>query len=70
MEKQEYMDFLVALKKQMKKQAKRGNVENVLPACLYVKTFSSGLTLKEISEQEKWKRGTDELAKLAFHFAG
>jgi len=67
MEKQEYMDLLLALKKQIKKQVKHGNIGSVLPACLYVKTFSSGLTLKEISEQEKWKRGADELVKLAFH---
>lgn len=68
MEKTEYMDFLSAMKKQIKKQMKRGlNMENlILPACLYVKTFSSGATVKEIAEQEKWKRGVDDLAKLAF----
>ena len=67
MEKKEYIDFLTALKKQMKKQEKKGvNTMSVLPACLYLKTLS-GMTLKEIGEQEKWKRG-DDLAKLVFHY--
>jgi len=66
MENNEYMDFLVALKKQIKKQSKKGDVGTILLACLYVKTFSSGSTFAEIIEQEKWKRGADELAKLAF----
>ena len=67
MEKSEYMEFLVALKKQIKRQAKKGDSMSVLPACLYVKSFSHGSTIKEIAEQEKWKRGIDDLAKLAFH---
>lgn len=67
MDKKEYMDFLVSMKKQMKKQDKKGvDTMSVLPACLYLKTLS-GMTLKEIGEQEKWKRGADDLAKLAFH---
>jgi hypothetical protein len=66
MEKKEYMDFLVAVKKQIKKQEKKGvDTMAVLPACLYLKTMN-GLTLKEIGEQEKWKRGADDLAKLVF----
>jgi hypothetical protein len=66
MEKKEYMDFLMALKKQMKKQEKKGvDTMAVLPACLYLKTLN-GMTLKEIGEQEKWKRGADDLAKLVF----
>jgi hypothetical protein len=67
MEKSEYMDFLVALKKQIKRQAKKGDCMTVLPACLYVKSFSCGTTIKEIAEQEKWKRGVDDLAKLVFY---
>lgn len=69
MEKTEYMCFLSALKKQIKKQMKKGEqLEpcSILSACLYVKTFSPGSTVKEIAEQEKWKRGVDDLAKLAF----
>ena len=70
MEKKEYMDFLTALKKQMKKQEKKEvDTMSVLPACLYLKTLS-GMTLKEIGEQEKWKRGADDLAKLVFHLSG
>ena len=66
MEKKEYMDFLMALKKQMKKQEKKGvDTMAVLSACLYLKTLN-GMTLKEIGEQEKWKRGADDLAKLVF----
>ena len=68
MEKKEYMDFLVCLKKQMKKQEKKEvDTMSVLPACLYLKTLN-GMTLKEIMEKEKWKRGADDLAKLVFHF--
>ena len=48
------------------KKEEHMEVRSILPACLYVKTFSSGLTMKEISEREKWKRGVDELAKLPF----
>jgi hypothetical protein len=67
MDKKEYMDFLAAIKKQMKKQFKRGvDTSTILPACLYVKTLN-GLSLKEIEEQEKWKNGATDLAKLAFH---
>jgi hypothetical protein len=66
-DKKEYMDFLVAVKKQMKKQFKRGTyTSSVLPACLYLKTLN-GMSLKEIAEQEKWKNPTGDLAKLAFH---
>lgn len=77
MEKQEYMDFLVAIKKQIKRQMKNAKRSEdsgspiqlnatIFPACLYVKTFSSTY-LNEIAEQEKWKRGADDLAKIAFH---
>lgn len=70
-EKTEYLDFLNALKKQIKRQIKKGEsfskVCNVLPACLYVRTFPSGSTITEISEHEKWKRGVDDLAKLVFY---
>lgn len=69
MEKTEYIDFLNALKKQIKKQMNRSPTADdnrILPACLYVKTLSSGSTVKDIAEQEKWKRGVDDLAKLAF----
>ena len=70
MEKKEYMDFLMAVKKQMKKQEKKEvDTMSVLPACLYLKTLS-GMTLNEIMEQEKWKRGADDLAKLVFHLSG
>ena len=70
MEKKEYIDFLTALKKQMKRQEKKEvDTMSVLPACLYLKTLS-GMTLKEIGEQEKWKRGADDLAKLVFHLSG
>lgn len=70
MEKKEYMDFLTAVKKQMKKQEKKEvDTMSVLPACLYLKTLS-GMTLKEIGEQEKWKRGADDLAKLVFYLSG
>jgi len=70
MERTEYLDFLNALKKQIRKQMKRGNnmngFLNILPACIYLKTICSESSLKEIAEQEKWKRGSDDLAKLAF----
>jgi len=70
MEKKEYMDFLMALKKQIKKQEKKEvDTMSVLPACLYLKTLN-GMTMKEIMEQEKWKRGADDLAKLVFHLSG
>jgi hypothetical protein len=70
MEKKEYMEFLVALKKQIIKQEKKQiDTMSVLPACLYLKTLS-GMTMKEIMEQEKWKRGADDLAKLVFHLSG
>ena len=70
MEKKEYMDLLVSLKKQMKKREKNGvDTMTILPACLYLKTLN-GMTLKEIGEQEKWKRGADDLAKLVFHCGG
>ena len=66
MDKKEYMDFLTAIKKQMKKQFKYGvDASSILPACLYLKTLS-GLSLKQIAEQEKWKNGASDLAKLAF----
>jgi hypothetical protein len=67
MEKTEYMDFLNSLKKQIKKQTKKGQNMycSMLSACLYLKTLR-GYTLKEIAEQEKWKRGIDDLAKLVF----
>jgi hypothetical protein len=67
MEKTEYMDFLNSLKKQIKKQTKKGqNMDcSMLSACLYLKTLR-GFTLKEIAEQEKWKRGIDDLAKFVF----
>ena len=64
-DKREYMDFLVAIKKQLKKQSKKGGQLFVLPACLYLKTFT-GKSLKEIGEQEKWKKPPDDLAKLLF----
>jgi hypothetical protein len=70
MEKKEYMDFLMAVKKQIIKQEKKQiDTMSVLPACLYLKTLS-GMTLKEIGEQEKWKRGADDLAKLVFYLSG
>lgn len=66
MEKKEYVHFLLALKKQMKKQEKSGNYSlSVLPACLHLKTLN-GMTLKEIEEHEKWKKPVNDLAKLAF----
>lgn len=65
--KKEYMEFLISLKKHIKKQDKKGiDTMAVLPACLYLKTLS-GLTLNNIIEQEKWKRGTDDLVKLVFY---
>jgi len=65
-DKKEYMDFLTAIKKQIKKQDKKGiDTIAVLPACLYLKTLS-GMLLTEIAEQERWKRGADDLAKLVF----
>lgn len=66
MDKKEYMDFLTAIKKQIKKQEKKGiDTIAVLPACLYLKTLS-GMVLTEIAEQERWKRGADDLAKFVF----
>ena len=66
MDKTEYTDLLSALKKQMKKHVKRGTLSlSVLPACLYVKTFA-GSSLKDVAEQEKWKSGSNELAKIIF----
>lgn len=56
MEKTEYLEFLVSLKKQMKKQEKKGiDTMAVLPACLY---------LKGADLSSKVKRG--DLAKLPF----
>ena len=67
MDKKEYTAFLTSLKKQMKKQEKKEiDTMTTLPACLYLKTFS-GMTLKQIAEQEKWKKDVDDLAKLLFH---
>jgi hypothetical protein len=69
MDKKEYMDFLAAIKKQMKKHHKSGGtIYTILPACLYLKTMN-GMTLKEVGEQEKWKNGVNDLAKLPFHFS-
>ena len=66
MDKTEYMDLLSALKKQMKKHVKRDTLSlSVLPACLYVKTFA-GSSLKDVVEQEKWKSGSNDLAKIIF----
>ena len=64
MDKKEYCDFLCAVKKQMKK---RGAIERggVLSACLYLKTMR-GMTLKEMGEKERWKKGVNDLAKLGF----
>lgn len=61
MDKKDYCDFLCAVKKQMKKRRSGG----VLTACLYLKTMR-GLTLKEMGEQERWKKGVNDLAKLGF----
>jgi hypothetical protein len=62
MDKKEYCDFLCAVKKQMKKTAINGGGD-VLSACLYLKTMR-GMTLKEMGEQERWKKGVNDLAKL------
>jgi hypothetical protein len=64
MDKKEYCDFLCAVKKQMKK---RRSVERdgVLLVCLYLKTMR-GMTLKEMCEKERWKKGVNDLAKLGF----
>jgi len=67
MDKKEYMDFLNAIKKHIKKQEKRGTESmSILQGCLYLKTIS-GDSLKEIGESEKWKKPSDDLAKLAFY---
>jgi hypothetical protein len=70
MDKKEYCDFLCAIKKQMKKRVKNsGEITNIRsslsPVCLYLKTMR-GMTLKEMIEQEKWKHGVNDLAKLGF----
>jgi len=70
MTKQEYMEILTALQKNMKRRIKKGNVTggdvNILTACLHLKTFPTGKTLLEISDIEKWKRPAEDLVKLAF----
>ena len=68
MDKRDYLDFLTSLKKQIKKQDKRGECSmSVMQACLYLKTLNDGKSLKEIAESEKWKKPSDDLAKLAFN---
>lgn len=62
-EKKEYMDFILAIKKQLKKKSKTKGQLAVLPACLYLKTLS-GKSLNEIGKHEKWKKPSDDLAKL------
>ena len=66
MDKKEYMECLAAIKKQLKKKLRKGaDSINILPACLYLKSISSvGISLKDLCENEKWKRGADDLAKL------
>ena len=73
MTKQEYMEILTALQKNMKRRIKKGNGANangvnadVLMACLHLKTFPTGKTLGEIADMEKWKRPAEDLVKLAF----
>jgi hypothetical protein len=67
MEIKDYMDFLSSIKKQIKKQEKKGVLTmNVPHACLNLKAMS-GETLKEISESEKWKKPIDDLAKSIFY---
>jgi hypothetical protein len=67
MDKKEYCDFLGAVKKHMNKQAKLGTSigGGFLSACLYLKTMR-GMTVKEISEQERWKNGVNDLVKFGF----
>jgi hypothetical protein len=66
MDKKEYMECLAAIKKQLKKKLNKGvDSIHILPACLYLKSISSiGISLKDLCENEKWKRGADDLAKL------
>ena len=67
MDKKEYMECLAAIKKQIKKQKKGIEHMAILQACLYLKSISSvGISLREICENEKWKRGADDLAKLIY----
>jgi hypothetical protein len=67
MDIKDYMDFLSSIKKQIKKQEKKGVLTmNVTQACLGLKAMS-GETLKEISESEKWKKPIDDLAKSIFY---
>ena len=66
MNKKEYMDFLSAIKKQIKQNKKKGiDTMMIIQACLYLKTLNE-YTLEEIIEQHKWKHGVVDLAKLAF----
>lgn len=57
MSKREYIEFLDALKKKIKKNGKSGQM-HFIPACLYLKTFSGS--------SERNKRWMDELMKHAF----
>lgn len=64
--KQEYVEILTALQKSMKRQMRKGGATSIMNACLYLKTIQPGMTLAEISAQEKWKRPVEDLVKLAF----
>jgi hypothetical protein len=67
MDIKDYMNFLFSIKKQIKKQEKKGVLTmNVPQACLNLKAMS-GETLKDISESEKWKKPIDDLAKSIFY---
>jgi hypothetical protein len=65
--KQEYVEILTALQKNMKRQMRKGcGATSIINACLYLKTIQPGMTLVELGAQEKWKRPIEDLVKLAF----
>jgi hypothetical protein len=64
--KQEYVEILTALQKNMKRQMRKGGSMSIMSACLYLKTIQPGMTLTEFGAQEKWKRPVEDLVKLAF----
>ena len=65
--KQEYVEILTALQKNMKRQIRKGGTTSIMNACLYLKTIQPGMTLTELGAQEKWKRPVEDLVKMAFH---
>ena len=69
MEKKDYMDFLSAIKKQIKKQEKRGvDTLSVLNACLQLKTVDEGVLSKSTKSPDLSlnNKVVDDLAKLVF----